>query len=124
MKLSRYLKCLVNVSIPPSGRIIGCVLIKLLYCSSSRFRLVNSLSCVGLVASGSEVVESGGSAGVGSASGLKYPGSGKKIASIFDALEVVPVCIWRVNLSNWFRMMCEPSSISALDWKAKAPSST
>jgi len=65
MELQRYLKCLVNINILPSGRIIGCVLVKLLYCSSYCFCLVNSISCVRLVASGSEVVESvgGGSGG-------------------------------------------------------------
>ena len=52
------------------------------------------------MASGREVVKSEGGGGGGSASGLKYPGGGKKIASVFDALEVMPVCIWRANLSN------------------------
>ena len=52
------------------------------------------------MASGSEVVESGEDAGGGSASGLKYPGGGKKTASVFDALEAKPTCIWRPNLAN------------------------
>ena len=48
----------MKVSIPPSGRIIACVSGALSYCSSSRFRLVDSLSCGGLVISGSDEVES------------------------------------------------------------------
>ena len=55
---------------------------------------------------------------------LKYPGAGKKIASVLDALDVDPTCIWRANLANWRQMTYAPSSISALYWKAKAPSST
>ena len=50
----------MKVSIPPSGRIIACVSGALSYCSSSRFRLVNSLSCGGLMMSGSDEVDSAG----------------------------------------------------------------
>ena len=55
----------MNVSIHPSGRIIACVSGVLSYCSSSRFRLVDSLSCGGLVMSGSDEVESAGGGGGG-----------------------------------------------------------
>ena len=88
----------MKVSIHPSGRIIACVSGALSYCSSSRFRLVNSLSFGGLVMSGSDEVESaGGWSGVGS---LKNPGWGKKTASVFDVFEEVPTCICRANLLN------------------------
>ena len=71
----------MKVSIPLSGRIIACLSGALSYCSSSRFRLVDSLSCGGLVMSGSDEVEStGGGGGVG---GLKNPGWGKKTASVY-----------------------------------------
>ena len=50
----------VKVSIPLSGRVIACVSCALSYCSSSRFRLVNSLSCGVLAMSGSDEVESAG----------------------------------------------------------------
>ena len=53
----------MKVSIPPSGRIIACVSGALSYCSSSRFCLANSLSCGGLVVSGSDEVESAGGGG-------------------------------------------------------------
>ena len=46
--------------IPLSGRIIACISGALSYCSSSRFCLVNSLSCGGLVMSGSDGGECGG----------------------------------------------------------------
>ena len=64
MYLPRYLKCFMKVIIPLSGRIISCVSGALSYRSSSRFRLVNSLSCGGLVMSGSDEVESAGGGGV------------------------------------------------------------
>ena len=50
----------MKVSIPPSGRIIACVSCAVSYCSSSRLRLVNLISCGGLVMSGSDEVESEG----------------------------------------------------------------
>ena len=50
----------MKVSIPPSVRIIACVSGVLSHCSSSRFRLVDSLSCGGLEISGSDEVESAG----------------------------------------------------------------
>ena len=63
----------------------------------------------------------GGGCGVGS---LKNPGWGKKNASVLDAFEGVPTCIYRENLLNWSRITYDPSSSSFQDWKSNAPSST
>ena len=91
----------MKVSIPPSGRIIACVYGALSYFSSSSFRLVDFLSCGGLVMSGSDEVESArggrGGSGIG---GLKNPGCGGGIASVFDAFEGVPTCIYRANFNQ------------------------
>ena len=63
----------MKVSIPPPDRIIACVYGVLSYFSSSRFHLVDSLSCGGLVMSGSDEVESARGGGI---LGLKNPGWG------------------------------------------------
>ena len=98
----------MNVSIPPSSRIITCVSCALSYCSSSRFRLVDSLCCGGLAMSGSDEVDSAvGGVVVGS---LNNPGWGKKTASVFDAFEGVPTCICTSNLLNWSRITDDQSS--------------
>ena len=54
----------VKVIIPLYGRIIACVSGALSYCSSSHFRLFDSIYYWGLVMSGSDEVESAGGGGV------------------------------------------------------------
>ena len=88
---------------------------------SSRDRLISSLSFFGFAVSGREVEEA--SEG-GRDNSLKNPGAGKKTASVFDALAALPTCISSPNLANCRKMTAEPSSISFLEGKAKAMTST
>ena len=116
MYLPNYLKFLVKVTNPPFTLMIAGSL-HLIYSSFSCVRLFFSLSffCRDKV----EVVrEVSGSVRV-----LKKPGGGENTHSVLEVFNVL-MCILRPNRAKWSEMRVIPFSMSVLDSKTNAPSST
>ena len=60
----------------------------------------------------------------GSVRVLKKPGGGENTNSFFDDFPSVPICISSPNRAKWSVRRVVPFSVSVMDSKTNAPSST